>query len=117
MPDGQDRLSVLREKRDEALSRPFPLTADLPDEYDDLYAEWIELKNLVMAAVDKVLAGGNLAKTDMERNNLPYIRKRLRKLETAHPAIAAMYIEPFRVLEALLRLLTDYARGSRPKDS
>src|SRR2546426_514069 len=57
---------LLRQKRAEALACPFPLTADLPDEFDDLYAEWVELNTLVMATVEKVLEGRHVGTSEIE---------------------------------------------------
>src|SRR2546427_9360969 len=102
---------LLRQKRAEALAYPFPLTADLPDEFDDLYAEWVELNTLVMATVEKVLEGRHVGTSEIEPKNLAHIKRTLGKLEAEHPEIAAMYTEPFRVLEALLSLVKDRAPG------
>ncbi len=110
-------MSVLRQKRDEALAHPFPLTADLPDEFDDLHFEWTDLRGILMSAVEKALRGERLTKADIEPNNVAQIRKRLRELRAVHPEVADVYTEPFRGLEALLRLLKDCARAAPPKGS
>ena len=110
-------LDKLRAKRDEVLARSFPLTADLPDEYDDLYAEWVESKEPILHATEAMLKGDPPDTTMLKRTNLARVWRRLARLRAEHPSIADMYAEPFRCLQVLLDLLLDQARVSPAKGS
>jgi hypothetical protein len=99
------------------LARPFPLTADLPDEFEDLYTEWVALKDLLMPVADTVLNGGRLDARTLKRTGLIPVHKRLVTLQAEHPEVTEMYTEPFRRLELLLEFLLKFGQATPPKDS
>ena len=108
-------LEALRQKRDEVLARPFPLTADLPDEFDDLLATWAELRDLAMPAANTILEGGVLRPSDLEFPGPTRVNRRLGALAKRHPDIADAYVACFRTVEGLVAAIREAARNPSPK--
>ena len=70
-----------------------------------------------MSAAETVLTGARLDLRQLKRNNMARVKRRLAALKAEHPAVADQFTQPFRSLEVLLSLLTEYARASSPKGS
>ena len=98
-------MDALRAMRNEAIVHPFPLGADLPDEFEDLYFEWVELRDLVLPMADDVVEGRHPDLNRLTQTNLPRIKGRLAALQERHPSIADEFTRPFRYLEALVNVL------------
>ena len=105
-------MEALRRKRDEALARPFPLTADLPDEFDDLFATWTDLRDQAIPAANAILEGRILRASDVRFRGLGRVRRRLATLEKKHPDIAGEYVGCFRALEALIKAVRETGRAA-----
>jgi len=92
----------------------FPQTADLPDEFDNLYYEWIEMKDFVNGLVVKVLTGKVPSSTDLSAFDVDGCRSRVGEFQRAHPEVAPPYVALFRELDNLLDLVN---RASMTKRS
>jgi hypothetical protein len=83
----------------------FPETADLPDEFDDLYYEWIDMRKFVTDLVVKTLEGERVSFTDLGAFDVERVRRRVRELQTAHPDVGPPYAALFAGCEELLDLV------------
>ncbi len=95
---------IKAKQRAASISR-FPETADLPDEFDDLYYEWIEMRKFVNGLVVKVLSGETPSSTDLNAFNVERCRRRAGEFETACPEVAGPYVALFREFDELLDLV------------
>ncbi len=105
---GRPSKRVLREievKQRAARDSRFPETADLPDEFDDLYHEWIDMRKFVNGLVDKALSGQAPSPADLSAFDVRHARRRVREFERAHPDVADPYVALFKECDELLALV------------
>ena len=98
-------LQRLKAKQRAMRADRFPETADLPDEFDFLYHEWIEMKEFVNGLAAKVLSGEAPTSADLNTFDLDGCRRRVTEFQHAHPEVASPYVTLFRQLDDLLDLV------------
>jgi hypothetical protein len=91
----------------------FPKTADLPDEFDYLYHEWIEMKEFVNGLVAKVLSGKVPSFADLSAFDMEGCRRRVGEFQRAHPEVAPPYVALFREQDELLDLVNRASMAKR----
>ena len=91
----------------------FPETADLPDEFDYLYYEWIEMKEFVNGLVAKVLSGKVPGSADLTAFDVEGCRRRVGEFQRAHPEVAPPYVALFREQDELLNLVNRVSMAKR----
>ena len=96
----------LKAKQRAARDSRFPETADLPDEFDDLYYEWIEMRKFVSGLADKALSGRAPSLADLSAFDTKRVRRRVRELQNAHPEVAGPYVALFKECDEILDLVT-----------
>jgi len=89
----------------------FPETADLPDEFDHLYYEWIDMRKFVNDLVVNALGGQRARSAELEAFDVERVRRRMHELEAAYPDVAPPYAALFAECEELLDLVK---RASAP---
>jgi hypothetical protein len=101
-----DRLIQRLKAKQRAVSDSgFPETADLPDEFDYLYHEWIEMKDFVNGLAAKVLSGKAPTSTDLSTFDVARCRRHLGEFQRAYPEVAPPYVALFRQLDDFLNLV------------
>jgi len=100
---------VLREieaKQRAARDSRFPETADLPDEFDDLYYEWIDMRQFVNGLADKALSGRAPSPADLSAFDVERVRRRVSEFQKANPEVAGPYVALFKECDEILDLVT-----------
>ncbi len=97
-------LEALSTKYREQEERQFP-DVDLPQEYDDLYAEWVEMDGFVAGLAMRALAGERLLLSQVTPIGYDKLRPRLDRLRREFPELAPSILETFRLVDGILALL------------
>ncbi len=103
----------MRRNRDRVIACPFPLSADLPDEFDDLLATWTELKDAAMPVAVAILDGKSASIPTFP--SLARANRRLAALREEQPDIAGEYVASFRAIEDLVEAIQEAVRDLSPK--
>ena len=77
----------------------------MPDEFDDLYYEWIDMRKFVNGLVDKVLRGQAPSSADLSAFDVGRVHRRIREFQKAHPDAAGPYVALFKECDGLLDLV------------
>lgn len=111
-----DALRVLGTKYAELERRQFPRTHPLPEEFDDLYAEWAELDGFVVGLTQRALAGKRLSPEEVVPFRHLAVRQRLAEFSDRHPEVARPILDEFNFLDDILDLLGQIARGEQEEE-
>src|SRR5437773_8348339 len=89
-------LQEIETKQRAARDSCFPETADLPDEFDDLYHAWIDMRKFVNGLADKALSGRAPSPADLSAFDVKSVHRRVREFQKAHPEVAEPYVALFK---------------------
>lgn len=112
-------MELLARMHEEQKGRVFP-RRDLPYEFRDLYAEWVEYDGFVAGLAMSLLSGRLLSADDIGPFKSREYRELLRRLRDHRPDLAKLYAAEFDFLDEmveLMRTIIAQRRGGSRRDA